>query len=142
MEMLTFPAGVGRTSSDESDGRTLAGWRGAGIGEAERRADEPVRARRRRQEHRLERDHERGRVDERGSGADSRHQAEVVLRVPEPEPARGVKVREGPARHNECGEAQHQEERLELRHGVATIPHFTLKTKLDSTRWPSTESAR
>src|SRR5260370_172840 len=66
-------------------------------------------------EHRAQRGR---RVELRGGGAERRHQAEIVLLVPEPELAGRVEVREARARQDEGGETEQQKERPELRHSV------------------------
>src|SRR5260370_31193201 len=98
--------------------RRLAGGRSAGGGEAKRGAGEPDDDRRQCGDEHEHRDQRGRRVELRGGGAERRHQAEIVLLVPEPELARRVEVREARARQDEGGETEQQKERPELRHSV------------------------
>src|SRR2546427_3311400 len=65
-------------------------------------------------------------------GPERRHEAQVVLLVPETKLAGGVEVRETSARHDEGGEAQHQEERLALCHdGEQYLTSWRTQNSLD-----------
>src|SRR3989454_822233 len=118
--------------SDANGWRRLAERRRAGVGEAERRAD-GTRAGQREREDEREHEPDDGRRVELGRGGpERRHEAQVVLLVPETELAGGVEVRETSARHDEGGEAQHQEERLAFCHdGEQYLTSWRTQNSLD-----------